>query len=95
MKDTKCGNDACANVHSEHDIISVDGQRYNSNDDFISLKNYFQACFTKAQRAMGHMLAQGHFLYGEGNSQVLFSDLQILLTSFHALMLVIVFSDGV
>lgn len=64
MKDTKCGNDACASVHSEHDIISVDGQRYNSDDDFISLNNYFQACFTKAQRAMGHMLAQGGQLPG-------------------------------
>lgn len=29
-------------------------------------------------RVMGHVLAQGHFLYGEDNSQVLFSDLQIL-----------------
>lgn len=42
---------------------------------------------------MGHVLAQGHFLYGEDNSQVLFSDLQILLTSFHTLMLIIVFLD--
>lgn len=92
VKDTKCGNGPYAMVHSEHGVISVDSQRPIQMMIFISLKNYFQFVFLRP-RVMGHVLAQGHFLYGEDNSQVLFSDLQILLTSFHTLMLIIVFLD--
>lgn len=92
VKDTKCGNGPYANVHSEHGVISVDSQRPIQMVIFISLKNYFQACFPKAQ-SHGTRVGPGTFFIRGGQLPGFVFWSPNTLTSFHALMLIIVFLD--